>query len=82
MEHGATVSSVSHKPFSWEWWKGSPGQIPIVILGLIIFFVTLVYIVPTPQSMIDLVQQEHVKGAIRTTNLRNKIIPLRKWPIR
>jgi sodium-dependent dicarboxylate transporter 2/3/5 len=63
MEHGATVSSVQHKPFSWPWWKGSPGQIPIVILGLMIFFVTLVYIVPTPQSMIDLVQQENVKGA-------------------
>lgn len=63
MEHGATVSSVNHKPFSWSWWKGSPGQIPIVILGLMIFFVTLVYIVPTPQSMIDLVQQENVKGS-------------------
>ncbi|MCK4467902.1 MAG: anion permease, partial [Desulfobacterales bacterium] len=63
MEHGATVSAVNHKPFSWAWWKGSPGQIPIVMLGLIIFFVTMVYIVPTPQSMIDLVQQENVKGA-------------------
>jgi len=63
MEHGAAVSSVNHKPFSWPWWKGSPGQIPIVILGLMIFFVTLVYIVPTPHSMIDLVQQENVKGA-------------------
>lgn len=63
MEHGATVSSVNHKPFSWEWWKGSPGQIPIVMLGLMIFFVTMVYIIPTPQSMIDLVQQENVKGA-------------------
>ena len=62
MEHGATVST-QHKPFSWPWWKGSPGQIPIVIAGLIIFFVTLVYIVPTPQSMIDLVQQENVKGS-------------------
>jgi len=38
MEHGAAVSSVNHKPFSWPWWKGSPGQIPIVILGLMIFF--------------------------------------------
>ncbi len=63
MEHGATVSSVNHKPFSWPWWKGSPGQIPIVVLGLMIFFVTMVYIIPTPQSMIDLVQQENVKGA-------------------
>ncbi len=62
MEHGATVST-QHKPFSWPWWKGSPGQIPIVIAGLIIFFVTLVYIIPTPQSMIDLVQQENVKGS-------------------
>ena len=62
MEHGAAVS-IQHKPFSWAWWKGAPGQIPIVIAGLIVFFVTLVYIVPTPQSMIDLVQQENVKGA-------------------
>ncbi|RZB34265.1 MAG: solute carrier family 13 (sodium-dependent dicarboxylate transporter), member 2/3/5 [Desulfobacteraceae bacterium Eth-SRB1] len=62
MEHGTAVS-IQHKPFSWPWWKGAPGQIPIVVLGIIIFFVTLVYIVPTPQSMIDLVQQENVKGA-------------------
>jgi len=63
MEHGATVSAVNNKPFSWAWWKGSPGQIPIVIAGLLIFFITLVYIIPTPQTMIDLVQQENVKGA-------------------
>ncbi|MBW2664555.1 MAG: anion permease [Deltaproteobacteria bacterium] len=63
MEHGATVSSVKPKPFSWPWWVGGSGQRPIIILSVIIFFVTLVYVIPTPQSMINLVKAKDVKGA-------------------
>ncbi|MFH1672381.1 MAG: SLC13 family permease [Pseudomonadota bacterium] len=63
MEHGATAPTVKHKPFSWPWWVGGSGQRPMIVLGLIIFFVTVAYVIPTPQSMINLVQQQDVKGA-------------------
>ena len=63
MEHGVTVSTEKHKPFSAKWWKGKPGFQPGVILGLLIFFVTVAYVIPTPQSMINLVQSKNVLGA-------------------
>ena len=63
MEHGATVPVETYKPFSGKWWKGKPGFQPGIILGLLIFFVTVTFVIPPPQSMIDLVQQKDVLGA-------------------
>jgi sodium-dependent dicarboxylate transporter 2/3/5 len=63
MGHGATAPRETYKPFSGKWWKGQPGFQPGIILGLIIFFVTVAYVIPTPQSMINLVQKENVLGA-------------------
>lgn len=63
MEHGATVPVETYKTFSGKWWKGKPGFQPGIILVLLIFFVTVTFIIPPPQSMIDLVAQEDVLGA-------------------
>jgi sodium-dependent dicarboxylate transporter 2/3/5 len=63
MEHGVTAPVEKHKPFSGKWWKGAPGFQPGIILGLIIFFVTVAYVIPTPQSMLNLVQKDKVLGA-------------------
>jgi len=63
MEHGASVPVETYKPFSGKWWKGKPGFQPGIILVLLIFFVTVTFVIPPPQSMIDLVAQEDVLGA-------------------
>jgi len=65
MEHEAAAFAEPQGPkaFSGDWWKGRDGFRPAIILGLIIFFITVVFIIPTPQSMLDLVKTNDVKGA-------------------
>ena len=64
MEHEVTASaSVAPRLFSWPWWVGEAGQRPLIILGLLIFFFTVVYVVPTPRSMVGLAKEINAAGA-------------------
>jgi len=46
----------------WSWWVGVPGQRPVIILALAIFFITMV-LMPVPDSMLSLVTEEDPLGA-------------------
>jgi len=46
----------------WSWWVGIPGQRPIIILALFIFFTSMV-LMPVPDSMLALMTEQDPLGA-------------------
>ncbi len=74
-------STINEKPklFSWPWWVGEAGHKPALITGLMIFFITVVYLVPTPQSMIDLAVEEKAKGARYVSGTTNYVDSYAKY---
>lgn len=46
----------------WSWWVGVPGQRPVIILALLIFF-TVMVMMPVPDSMLSLMTEKDPLGA-------------------
>ncbi len=55
---GSGLSELS----KWSWWVGVPGQRPLLILALFIFFTTMV-LMPVPGSMLSLMTEQDPLGA-------------------
>ncbi|MDF1592640.1 MAG: SLC13 family permease [Desulfobacterales bacterium] len=78
MEHGVSATEGEHKLFSREWWIGDAGHKPLIILGLLAFFLSIVYVVPVPQSMVNLAQEQNATGAKYSSGTTNYVDSYKK----
>lgn len=58
----STARSWLDEVTKWSWWVGVPGQRPIIILALAIFFIAMV-LAPVPDSMLSLMTEKNPLGA-------------------